>query len=103
MSLDQFVIDRRGGIAQGLLQIFLLEKRVLRKKRGAILVGRKELEDTPNCDPHASDARLAPALFRFHRNTVELLNYCHLIQFRRIGRLCGHFRLWDEPCALRAS
>ena len=56
---------------QGLLEILRFEKRILRKDRSPVRVGRKKFQYAADCDPHAAYTRLAAALPRFNRYPIK--------------------------------
>src|ERR1035441_7051031 len=68
LDAESIVIDRGGRIAQRLLNVFWLEKRVLREERAAVRIGCEQLQNATNGDPHPADARFSGTLARLYRN-----------------------------------
>ncbi len=60
---------------QGLLEIFVFEKRILGEDCRPIWVCSKQLQDPADGDSHTTDARLPAALPRLNRNPIEQV-YC---------------------------
>ena len=95
------VIDRRSGIAQRLLEILGFEKGILGYQGRSVRISRKKLEDAANGNSHPADARLAAALRGLNRNSVKLIDRCHMLSldyrhlefFSKRGLDCHN---WDE-------
>jgi hypothetical protein len=85
-DVNKFVVEVSGRVLQRLLQVLGFEEWILCEQGCLIGKGRKQLEHTPNGDPHATDARLASAFLRLYRYAIEPIG-CHNFILRRTETL----------------
>lgn len=70
-QLNQLLVDRGGGLAERLPQIFLFEVRILAQYFLPVAVGGEDLQGSPHGDAHSANARLAPAFAGLDRDGIE--------------------------------
>jgi hypothetical protein len=76
------VIHGGGRIPQHLLEVSLLEKRILAEQLIPVSVSGQDLENSSNRDPHTAYARFASAFPGFDCNAVECSALGHVFSLR---------------------
>jgi hypothetical protein len=95
IDAQSLIIPDRCRVAQGLLEIFRFEKRVLGEDRAPVRIGGKEFENAANRDPHPTNARLPAALSRLNRNPIKQIYRGHVLSLDKMNARVDHWRNRD--------